>query len=150
MHAAPAMGVVGCKMETKPLPPAVSLGERTLEGLKVTGSRREFTIEAGELGNEQPMVVSTEQWFSPDLGVVVASSHHDPMIGDTNYKLVAISRGEPDAALFKVPADYTQQDIGAPGLHIQTFERALPPQGATQRVDPALKPAFTGPNLSGK
>ena len=111
MHAAPMAGAAGgdCKIETKPLPEAQSLGERTIEGLKVTGSRREFTIEAGAIGNEQPMVVSTEQWFSPELGVVVASSHHDPMIGDTNYKLTQISRTEPDPALFKVPADYTRQ-----------------------------------------
>jgi hypothetical protein len=132
----------GCKIETKPLPEALSLGERTIEGLKVTGSRREFTIEAGAIGNEQPMVVSTEQWFSPELGVVVASSHHDPMIGDTNYKLTQISRAEPDAALFKIPADFTRQDVPTMNFKLEKLDpAATPPQGRTQRVDPAGKPA---------
>jgi hypothetical protein len=137
MRAAPGIAAGGCKMETKPLPEAQSLGERTIEGLRVTGSRREFTIEAGAVGNEQPMTVSTEQWFSPELGVAVSSTHHDPMIGDTSYRLTQISRAEPDASLFKVPADYTKQEVPGPNLHIQTFEMALPPpQGATQRVTP--------------
>lgn len=145
MRAAPAASIEGCKMETKPLPAATSLGERTIEGLKVTGSRRDFTIEAGAVGNEQPMVVSTEQWFSPELGVVVQSSHHDPMIGDTNYKLQQISRAEPDASLFKVPADYTKHEVPAPNLRIQTFEDEVPaPTGGTLRVNPNVKPAFTG------
>ena len=145
MRAAPAM-VDGCKIETKPLPEAQSLGERTLEGLKVTGSRREFTIEAGAVGNEQPIIVSTEQWFSPDLGVVIASSHHDPMTGDTNYKLAQISRKEPDPALFKVPADYMKQEIPGPSFRIDKFEQPMPvPEGRIQRVDPVMKPAaYTG------
>ena len=150
MRAAPGMVTAaaagGCKIETKPLPEAKSLGERTIEGLKVTGSRREFTIDAGAVGNEQPMVVSTEQWFSPDLGVVVASSHHDPMIGDTNYKLTQISRAEPDASLFKIPADFTRQDIAPVNFKLQKLEPgAAPPQGRAERVDPAMKPAaYTG------
>jgi hypothetical protein len=127
LRAAPAAGIAGCRMETKPLPAALSLGERTIEGLKVTGSRREFNIEAGAVGNEQPMTVSTEQWFSAELGVVVASTHRDPMIGDTSYKLTQISRAEPDASLFKVPADYTKQEVPGPSIHIQTFE-APPPR----------------------
>jgi hypothetical protein len=149
MRAAPGMAATatgGCKIETKPLPEAQSLGERTIEGLKVTGSRREFTIDAGAVGNEQPIVVSTEQWFSPDLGVVVASSHHDPMIGDTNYKLTEISRSEPDPALFKIPADFTKQDAPTMNFKLEKFDPAAgPPQGRTQRVDPAVKPAaYTG------
>ncbi len=101
----------GCKAVRKALPAPVSLGERTIEGLKVTGSRREFTIEAGSIGNEQPIVVRSDQWFSPELGVVVSSTHHDPMMGDTSYKLEQITRAEPDPALFAVPADYSKQEI---------------------------------------
>jgi hypothetical protein len=147
MRAAPMpVGTDGCKIETKPLPEARSLGERTIEGLKVTGSRREFTIEAGSIGNEQPIVVSTEQWFSPDLGVVVASSHHDPMIGDTNYKLTQISRAEPDPALFKVPADFTRQEVPVMNFKMEKLDPgAPPPQGRTQRIDTTIKPAaYTG------
>ena len=104
---------MGCgAASTKPAPQAVSIGERRIEGLKVTGSRLEFTINAGEVGNEQPITVRTDQWFSPDLGVVVASTHNDPMIGEQTYRLEQISRAEPDPALFTVPADYTKNARG--------------------------------------
>jgi hypothetical protein len=95
----------------KPAPQAVSIGERRIEGLKVTGSRLEFTIDAGEVGNDQPITVRTDQWFSADLGVVVSSTHHDPMIGETTYRLEQINRAEPDAALFAVPTDYAKASI---------------------------------------
>ncbi len=120
---AAAAGEDGCKPNTKPLPKPTSLGERIVEGLKVTGTRMEFTIPEGAVGNEQPITVSSEQWFSPDLGVVVQSTHRDPMMGDTNYRLEQISRAEPDASLFTVPADYTQSEVPAGGVF---FERALP------------------------
>jgi hypothetical protein len=96
---------------TKPAPQTVSIGERRIEGLKVRGSRLEFTIAAGEVGNEQPITVRTDQWFSPDLRVVVASTHNDPMIGEQTYRLEQINRAEPDPALFTVPADYTKSSV---------------------------------------
>ncbi|MEP7247152.1 MAG: hypothetical protein ABI885_26190 [Gammaproteobacteria bacterium] len=69
-------------------------------------------------------MVRTEQWFSSDLGVVVASAHHDPMIGDTTYKLEQISRTEPDPALFTVPADYTKDEM--PSMPPMKFRPAEP------------------------
>jgi hypothetical protein len=106
--------IAGCAVgpDVKPAPQAVSIGERRIEGLKVTGSRLEFTISAGEVGNEQPITVRTDQWFSPELGVVVSSTHNDPMIGETTYRLEQINRTEPDAKLFTVPSDYTKASIG--------------------------------------
>jgi len=121
MPAAPAgdvffvtAGPAGCAAgpNVKQAPQAVSIGERRIEGLKVTGSRLEFTIAAGDVGNEQPITVRTDQWFSPDLGVVVSSTHNDPMIGETTYRLEQINRAEPDAALFTVPADYAKSSVG--------------------------------------
>jgi hypothetical protein len=127
-YAAPPAGIAaaGCKPNTKALPAPTSLGERIIEGLKVTGTRMEFTIPQGAVGNEQPILVSSEQWFSPELGVVVASTHRDPMMGDTNYKLDQINRIEPDASLFTVPSDYTQTDVGANGMF---FEKQIGPGG---------------------
>jgi hypothetical protein len=104
---------VGCSGPgSKPAPQAVSIGERRIVGLKVTGSRLEFTIQPGEVGNEQAITVRTDQWFSPDLGVVVASTHNDPMIGEQTYRLEQISRAEPDPALFTIPTDYTKSSVG--------------------------------------
>jgi len=82
-----------------------SLGTRDFDGLKAEGTLTTHTIPAGAIGNERPIVVSTERWFSPDLFVVVYAKTTDPRAGETTYRLTNIKRGEPPADLFKVPAD---------------------------------------------
>jgi hypothetical protein len=86
------------------------LGAQTVEGVPARGTRITRTIEAGQMGNALPIVITTETWFSPDLKVLVSSKSSDPRIGDTIYKLTNIQRAEPDPALFQVPADYTVHD----------------------------------------
>jgi hypothetical protein len=129
-YAAPPPGAAvggSCAPNAKPLPAPASMGERIVEGLKVTGTRMEYTIDAGAVGNEQPIVVSSEQWFSPELGVVVASTVRDPMMGDTTYNLEQVSRAEPDPSLFAIPSDYTTTDIAAQGGVF--FESSVPGPG---------------------
>lgn len=82
------------------------LGSKEIEGVKVNGERTTWTVEAGKLGNEKPMVTTREVWTSPDLMLTVSSRDFDPRTGEVTYKLSNIKRGEPDASLFKVPADY--------------------------------------------
>jgi hypothetical protein len=83
-----------------------SLGAKEIEGVKVNGERTTWTIEAGKQGNEKPMITTREVWTSPDLMLTVSSRDFDPRTGEVTYKLSNIKRGEPDASLFKVPADY--------------------------------------------
>ncbi|MFO1282617.1 MAG: hypothetical protein U1F51_09125 [Burkholderiales bacterium] len=83
-----------------------SLGMREIDGVKADGTMTTHTIPAGEIGNEKPIVVMSERWFSPELHVVVYAKHSDPRTGDTIYRLANLKRGEPPAELFKVPADY--------------------------------------------
>jgi len=91
------------------------LAPRTIEGLRVDGVRRTQTIAAGSIGNDQPIVVTTEEWTSPDLKVLVLSEHNDPRSGTSTYKLVRVARTEPPASLFQVPADYTVVTSGRGG-----------------------------------
>jgi hypothetical protein len=91
----------------------VSLGQKMLAGLQATGTKTEYTIPAGQIGNEQPITVSSEKWVSEELGVTVSSTLHDPMIGDTQFHLSQIERAEPDASLFAVPAGYVLNDVTA-------------------------------------
>ena len=63
-------------------------------------------IAAGAVGNERPIEVVTERWFSPELKTVVLAKHSDPRLGETVYQLSNIVRAEPPADLFVVPADY--------------------------------------------
>lgn len=84
-----------------------SLGTETLEGLQVTGKRITFTIPAGKIGNELPINVVTERWYSPALQMVIMSKRSDPRVGVTTYRLTNISLGEPSPDLFQVPPGYT-------------------------------------------
>lgn len=86
------------------------LGTETMEGLLVTGTRTTRTIPAGEIGNEKPISIVTEVWTSPDLKTIVYSKRSDPRMGEQTFKLANIVRGEPDASLFTVPADFKLTD----------------------------------------
>jgi len=108
-----------------PLPPAVALRmpllaprgpgvasplpAREIEGLKVHGERTTWTIEAGKVGNEKPIVIVREVWTAPELMLTVMTRDADPRSGETIYRLAKIKRGEPDPALMKVPADYSSK-----------------------------------------
>lgn len=95
------------------------LTQKTIEGLRVDGTRRTTTIAAGAIGNERPIVVTSEQWTSPELKVQVLSESNDPRTGTSTYKLVNVKRADPPASLFQVPADFTvtavQEGRGARG-----------------------------------
>lgn len=83
-----------------------SLGRQTVEGIPADGTRTTVTIPAGQMGNEQPIVVVRESWFSPDLQVTVLSKNTDPRFGDSTSKMTNISRAEPAHALFEPSADF--------------------------------------------
>jgi hypothetical protein len=83
-----------------------SLGSREFDGLRADGKRTTRTIPAGAIGNEKPIAIVSERWFSPELNVVVMSRTVDPRSGETLYRLTNLKRGEPPADWFRVPADY--------------------------------------------
>jgi hypothetical protein len=83
-----------------------SLGRQTIEGLPADGSRVTETIRAGAMGNELPIEIVTERWYSPDLQMDVLTRRTDPRFGETVTKLTNISRAEPNHSLFEPPADY--------------------------------------------
>src|SRR5215475_5620375 len=87
-----------------------SLGKQTIEGIEAEGARTTITIPAGEIGNERPIEIISERWYSPELQTVVMTKHSDPRFGETVYRLTNISRTEPNASLFLVPADYKIED----------------------------------------
>jgi hypothetical protein len=88
------------------------LEHKVIDGIQVEGRRTTTVIPAGQIGNEQPITITSEQWRSPDLNVLVMTRHSDPRTGDSVYRLQNIIRAEPDRSLFMVPADYTVKDTG--------------------------------------
>lgn len=82
------------------------LGKQLIEGVQAEGTRTTMTIPAGKIGNDRPIKIVSERWYSPELQIVVLSKHSDPFAGDNVYRLTAISRDEPAPTLFSVPTDY--------------------------------------------
>jgi hypothetical protein len=103
-----------------------SLGTQEIEGIQAEGTRTTFTIPAGQIGNEQPIQVINERWYSPELQVVVMTKHSDPRTGEQVYKLTNISRSEPAHQLFEIPADYTVKESGD---NLRTFKYEITPNG---------------------
>jgi hypothetical protein len=85
------------------------LGQQSIEGVMATGTRVTAIIPAGASGNEQPIRIVTENWFSPELKVLVLTKFSDPRSGETTYRLSGILRTDQPRTLFEVPADYTVQ-----------------------------------------
>ncbi|MGB8474054.1 MAG: hypothetical protein WCE61_08230, partial [Candidatus Acidiferrum sp.] len=86
-----------------------SLGTQTIDGVVAEGTRLTHIIPAGQIGNDKPLQVVSERWYSPDLQIVLKSTRTDPRFGTTTYTVTSIQRTEPAATLFTVPADYTVQ-----------------------------------------
>ena len=80
------------------------LGQQTVQGVTATGTRTTTTIPAGAIGNEQPITIVSEEWFSSELQVLVLTRHSDPRSGETTYRLSNIDRSEPAKSLFDPPA----------------------------------------------
>jgi len=83
-----------------------SLGKQSIEGVDAEGTRTTITIPAGTIGNERPIEIVDERWYSPSLQTVVMTRHSDPRSGEVVYRLTNIDRNEPAHSLFEVPADY--------------------------------------------
>ena len=105
-----AMIGVAITSEPKTATSAETLGTQMIEGVQAVGKRVTETIPAGRIGNEKPIEVVNETWYSQDLQTVVMSKHSDPRSGDVVYTLTNVNRAEPDAALFAVPQDYKIKD----------------------------------------
>ena len=104
-----------------------TLGTQTINGISAEGTRTTRTIPVGQIGNDKPIQIVFERWYSPDLQIVVKSTRTDPRFGTTTYTVTNLQRKEPAADLFTVPADYTV-DQGPGAGHVRhQFRREPPP-----------------------
>lgn len=103
-----------------------SLGTQVIDGVSAEGTRTTQTVPAGRIGNEKPITIVSEVWFSPDLQTVLTTRRSDPRFGETLYKLTNIQRAEPSSSLFQVPGDFSVQE-GRDGMRMFRFEHAPEP-----------------------
>jgi hypothetical protein len=118
-----------------------ALGEQIVAGMKAVGTRLEYTVPSETCGNQKPITVGVEQWFSPELGVVLQTTHGSSIGAESIWKIEQIVRAEPDPSLFGVPTDY--QDIVALA---KAKSDAMKPTHVAERVpmDPSRLPKTGG------
>ena len=103
------------------------LGSRDIDGVRAEGKMRSYQIPAGEVGNKNPITVSSESWYSPELQMTVYAKQTDPRTGEWNYKLNNLKRTEPAANLFTIPEGYTVKEIPAtPKIIVEKREEKKP------------------------
>ena len=110
-------------------PKIEKLASQVIEGVMAEGQKVTHTIPAGAVGNEQPINIVDERWYSPELQTVVMTRHSDPRSGETVFRLTNINRTEPARTLFEVPSDYTVRDVPS-GVNTIRRKRA---EGSAQK-----------------
>lgn len=105
------------KIETR----TEQLGKQNFEGVEVEGTRKIETLPAGAIGNERPIEIIHERWYSPELQMVILTRYIDPRLGETTQRLINVIRSEPDASYFQVPSDYTVKE----GDNIRLMEKKM-------------------------
>lgn len=86
------------------------MGVKEIEGFSATGIRSTTTTPVGAVGNDKPLITTSEHWSVQDLSLQVLSSVDDPRSGKRTYKLTNIQMGDPDPLLFQIPPDFTVKD----------------------------------------
>jgi hypothetical protein len=112
----------------EPAPSSENLGDQMINGIHATGTRLTTTIPAGKMGNEQPMTVISERWYSQELKATVMTKHTDPWAGELKTEFTSVNTAEPDPSLFTVPSDYTIVDDRPGPLQIRLLPPAPPKQ----------------------
>jgi hypothetical protein len=115
IHQPPAGSASSTSTSTRAARPAdpnvvkSALGTQAINGVNAQGTSITRTIPAGTMGNSNPIISTSETWYSPDLQVVVSATRKDPRGGDSSYTLTNIKTAA-DPSLFQVPAGYTVTD----------------------------------------
>lgn len=100
--------VMGPRLRVAPMKKVAGepLGKKMMEGVNAEGVREVSTIAAGAIGNDRPIHVRSESWYSAELQMNIMTKRSDPRTGDEIFRLTNISRSEPAAYLFQPPTGY--------------------------------------------
>ena len=86
------------------------LGTQVIDGVQVQGTRTTMIVPAGIQGNDAPISIVHDVWYSAELQLNVLTVTTDPRQGVNTSQIANLSTNEPDPALFFVPTDYTIVD----------------------------------------
>ena len=106
---------VGSTGEGKMVLTREELGKDNVSGVDVTGTRETRVIGAGVIGNDQPISITKEFWYSPRLGLNMLVKRSDPRVGIQTFMVTEVSLSEPDPKYFQLPAQFKVVDMRSPG-----------------------------------
>jgi hypothetical protein len=86
------------------------LGKRNIAGLDTVGTRETTTIDAGKMGNDQPLTYMSEYWHSEQLGINLLSVRSSPFFGKQIFTITELTAAEPDPQLFELPVGFKIND----------------------------------------
>jgi uncharacterized protein YecT (DUF1311 family) len=97
---------VGPSTDGKSVLAREDLGKKTIDGLEVVGTRETRTFNPGAFGNDKPVVVTKEIWYSPQLQFNLSVSRFDPRNGTQKLEVTDLKLGEPGPEWFAIPDGY--------------------------------------------
>jgi len=84
----------------------IDLGNQTIDGITLQGTEKQTIIPAELSTTGQPITITDEYWYSPDLAVYLIIKHNDPRTGEQIVAVTHIGRHEPPSTQFAIPATY--------------------------------------------
>jgi hypothetical protein len=87
------------------------LGKQFVSGVETVGVRDARTYNPGVFGNDRKVTVEREVWYSPQLDLNLLSTRSDPRTGKQTFTATNVILGDPDPALFELPAGFKVTDI---------------------------------------
>jgi len=82
------------------------LGTTTIMGVEVRGNRLTQTTPAGAIGNDRPLVTTTDTWVAPNLGIALREVQDNPQMGKTTTEVQSLDLSQPVMATFQPPEGY--------------------------------------------
>lgn len=140
--AAPNATPASLQTSSKPETSRENIGTDTIEGLPVRGVRVNQTYPAGALGNDRPLTIVTEYWYSEVLKINLLTKRTDPRYGVQTVRVTELVRQEPDAALFAIPDEYklVKETVRDP----QSHGSGVPEDGASTNLAGSSGSPMTG------
>lgn len=101
---------------------SVDLGTESIQGIEARGRLYTTTIPAGAMGNDAPLVSTSQMWtaLTPGLnGLIVRDIRNDPRQGKTTRELTNLTQTDPDPTTFQPPEGYEIVTKDSPGCQDQ-------------------------------
>jgi len=159
VHLAPATStasVAKLRPSTKPqsLPVAIpfgavitaqnqDLGQRSIDGYSVTGSRLSLLFPAGTKRPAQDVTETRDTWFSSDLQTVLLTETNDSLGNSSSTALTHIKLGEPDPTLFTIPGNYSTTNVARSAPASTTLQAGATPAISITRPTGTQTPGAT-------